>query len=95
MTVDNSCPIRVFSTPFASGSRIITNNMYVEEDILQENSAGLALVIFGEYQHTAEGGGLGERAAQDELIPLKRRLIGTPVWTPFIMALHHGGTDPW
>ena len=93
--VDNSCPIRVFSTPFASGSRIITNNMYVEEDILQENSAGLALVIFGEYQHTAEGGGLGERAAQDELIPLKRRLIGTPVWTPFIMALHHGGTDPW
>lgn len=93
--VEDGCPIRVFSTPFASGTRIISNNMYVEEDILQENSAGLALVIFGEYQHTSEGGSLNEQAAQNELIPIKQRLVGTTAWTPFIGALHHGGTDPW
>ena len=64
--------------------------LFISERALQENDLALALVIFAEYQHTGDGGGMNEYDAMQELIQIRRML---PDWlrTKYINELVHKG----
>lgn len=63
--------------------------LYVAEDVLGEGALATMFVMFGEFQHSPEGGGLSETAAQPELEAVRNQ-IPPAARTPFIDAIHHG-----
>jgi hypothetical protein len=63
-----------------------------EQVVANRNALEIAIVIFGEYQHNAQGGGLGEQAAMDEFV-IMRRQIPEDLRTEFINTRYHRGTE--
>jgi len=69
-----------------------SRRLFISEPSLEHGDIAAALVIFAEFQHSAEGGSLGERQAQEEFARV-RNMLPRRLRTAYIDSLHHGGTE--
>jgi hypothetical protein len=68
-----------------------SDKIIISQEAVNDGDVATALAAFAEYQHTEDGGGLGEQDAQDEFI-LVRSMLPEDKRTDYIDRLHHAGT---
>lgn len=69
-----------------------TNDIYIGQNIIDaKDTAALALVIFGEYQHSRIGGGAFDTPETQKELEDVRRMFPRKDRTPLVDQIHHGG----